>query len=41
LDTIAAQVYRDASTWRLIAVQNQIVDPLALRPGMQLRIPMD
>jgi len=41
LDTIAAQVYRDATKWRLIADQNRITNPLALRPGMQLRIPMD
>lgn len=41
LDLIAAEVYRDAGKWRLIAQQNQLDNPLALRPGMQLRIPMD
>lgn len=39
LDIIAAQVYRDASKWRRIADHNNLRDPLALRPGMQLRIP--
>lgn len=41
LDTVAAQVYNDASKWRLIAEHNHVRDPLALRPGMQLRIPVD
>lgn len=41
LDTIAAAVYRDANKWRLIAENNGITNPLALRPGTQLRIPMD
>ena len=41
LDLIAAEVYRDAQKWRLIAEQNQLSNPLAIRPGMQLRIPMD
>jgi hypothetical protein len=39
LDTIAAQVYGDASKWRLIADYNHLVDPLALRPGQTLTIP--
>ena len=39
LDLIAAEAYRDASKWRLIAAHNSLRDPLALRPGMQLRIP--
>lgn len=39
LDTIAAQVYRDATRWRLIAEYNRLSNPLALRPGQQLRIP--
>lgn len=41
LDTIAAEVYRDATKWRLIAQHNNLVNPLALRPGQQLRIPLD
>lgn len=41
LDTIAARVYDDATRWRLIADHNAITNPLALRPGMQLRIPTD
>jgi len=41
LDTIAAQVYGDAAKWRQIAAHNRIVNPLAVRPGQQLRIPMD
>lgn len=39
LDLIAAQVYRDATIWRLIADRNQIVDPMSLRAGQNLRIP--
>jgi hypothetical protein len=39
LDTISAEVYQDAGKWRLIAEHNHLRDPLALRPGMQLRIP--
>jgi hypothetical protein len=41
LDTIAAEVYRDATRWRLIAEKNNIFNPLDLRPGQQLRIPLD
>ena len=41
LDTIAYQVYQDASKWRLIAEHNQILDPLEIIPGTQLRIPLD
>ena len=41
LDTIAAEVYDDATKWRLIAQYNHIVDPLALRPGQRLRVPLD
>jgi hypothetical protein len=40
LDTIAYQVYGDATKWRLIAEHNQIVDPLRLRGGQQLTIPL-
>jgi hypothetical protein len=40
LDTIASEVYRDATKWRLIAEHNGLRDPLALWPGQQLRIPM-
>ena len=41
LDAIAAQTYGDASKWRLIAQANQIVNPLALRPGQVLRLPYE
>jgi hypothetical protein len=39
LDTIAADVYGDATKWRLIADHNGLLDPLALRPGQTLAIP--
>ena len=41
LDTIAYQVYGDTSKWRMIAERNQIVNPLSLRAGQQLAIPLD
>jgi hypothetical protein len=41
LDTIAAEVYHDATRWRVIAKHNGIVNPLALRPGQRLIIPVD
>lgn len=41
LDTIAYEVYGDAARWRRIAEQNHICNPLALRPGQLLSIPMD
>jgi len=41
LDTIAAQVYRDATLWRRIAEHNKVRDPLAIRPGQILRIPIN
>jgi len=41
LDTIADRVFDDSSKWRLIAEHNNIVDPLSIRPGQQLRIPLD
>ena len=41
LDLIAANVYQDPDKWRLIADYNHIDNPLALRPGMQLRIPYE
>jgi nucleoid-associated protein YgaU len=41
LDTIAAEVYDDATKWRLIAEHNRIVNPLAVRPGQLLRVPLD
>jgi hypothetical protein len=39
LDTIAYEVYGDASKWRLIAEHNQLVDPLRLKGGQRLSIP--
>jgi nucleoid-associated protein YgaU len=41
LDTIAFEVYGDATRWRNIAEHNQINNPLDLHPGQQLAIPMD
>jgi hypothetical protein len=41
LDTIAAEVYDDPTRWRAIAEHNQILNPLALRPGERLRIPLE
>lgn len=41
LDVIAAEVYGDATKWRLIADYNQITNPLALRPGRRLTIPLE
>ena len=39
LDTIAFQVYGDATHWRLIAAYNRLEDPFSLRPGLELGIP--
>jgi hypothetical protein len=39
LDTIAYEVYGDATKWRTIATYNGIVNPLKLKPGQQLIIP--
>ncbi|MCA9981804.1 MAG: LysM peptidoglycan-binding domain-containing protein, partial [Anaerolineales bacterium] len=39
LDSIAAQVYGDASQWRMLANFNDITNPLALQPGARLLIP--
>ncbi|MGD2077233.1 MAG: LysM peptidoglycan-binding domain-containing protein [Chloroflexota bacterium] len=39
LDVIAGDAYGDATKWRAIASYNDIIDPLALRPGMRLNIP--
>jgi nucleoid-associated protein YgaU len=41
LDNIAAKVYEDSTQWRRIAEHNHLKDPLALRPGQVLRIPLD
>lgn len=41
LDTIAHRVYGDATKWRVIAAHNRITNPLALRAGQQLTIPVD
>jgi len=40
LDTIAAEIYRDASKWRMIAEHNHIANPLRMQPGQVLRIPL-
>ncbi|MBE2224181.1 MAG: LysM peptidoglycan-binding domain-containing protein [Anaerolineae bacterium] len=39
LDLIAADVYGDATKWRLIAEYNHIHNPKALRPGQSITIP--
>lgn len=39
LDTIAAEVYGDATRWRLIAIRNKIEDPFNLQTGQELTIP--
>lgn len=39
LDLIAADVYGDATKWRLIAEYNQILNPKTLRPGQSITIP--
>ena len=41
LDTIAYSVYGNATKWRRIAEHNRITNPLVLRPGQRLAIPMD
>ncbi len=41
LDTIAAQVYGDATRWRQIARRNHIDDPFSLQPGRELMIPVE
>lgn len=41
LDTIAAQVYGDATRWRQIAKRNHIDDPFSLQPGRELMIPVE
>ncbi|MCE7983958.1 MAG: peptidoglycan-binding protein, partial [Caldilinea sp. CFX5] len=40
LDNIAAAVYGDPGQWRTIARANDLLDPLALRPGQYLKLPM-
>jgi len=37
--SIAAQIYRDASQWRALALANDIQDPRSLEPGTQLLVP--
>jgi nucleoid-associated protein YgaU len=39
IDTIAWQMYGDATHWRPIADHNRLTDPLDLRPGQLLLIP--
>jgi nucleoid-associated protein YgaU len=41
LDLIAVEMYQDASLWRSIAQYNHIRDPLALKPGQLLYIPVN
>ena len=38
-DSIAAEVYGDATKWRAIAEYNEMSDPLTLRPGQRIIIP--
>lgn len=37
--TIAAQIYRNPSQWRALALANGIKDPRSLEPGTQLLVP--
>ena len=39
LDTIAAEVYQDATLWREIAIHNDIANPFKLTPGLEIGIP--
>jgi hypothetical protein len=39
LDLIAADVYGDATKWRMIAEYNRILNPRSLRPGQLITIP--
>lgn len=39
LSSIAAELYRDAGMWRVIAQFNRIDDPLRVAPGLNLVIP--
>jgi hypothetical protein len=41
LDNIAAKVYEEAAEWKRIAEHNNLINPLALRPGQVLRIPLE
>jgi hypothetical protein len=41
LDTIAYSIYGNAARWRQIAEYNHLDNPLVLRPGQLLTIPMD
>ena len=41
LDTIAYNLYGNAAKWRLIAEHNDVDNPLAVRPGQLLTIPID
>lgn len=39
LHNLAARYYGDPTLWRVIAVRNKVVDPLAVEPGTVLAIP--
>jgi nucleoid-associated protein YgaU len=39
LSGIAGREYEDPTQWRLIADANGILDPMSVRPGMELKIP--
>lgn len=39
LSAIAGREYGDTGLWRIIAVENQIDDPLAIQPGQLLTLP--
>lgn len=40
LDRISARYYRDSTRWRMLAAANGIEDPLAIRPGSLITVPM-
>lgn len=40
LDRISARYYSDSTRWRMLAVANGIEDPLAIRPGSLITVPV-
>jgi nucleoid-associated protein YgaU len=40
LDRISARYYGDSTRWRLLADANGVEDPLSIRPGSLLSVPL-
>jgi hypothetical protein len=40
LDRISARYYGDSTRWRALAVANSVEDPLAIRPGSLITVPL-